>query len=102
MDNEKEIKVRKRNPIKKISLILFLLFISACNSKPMHTISAEKFQEAYEDSKISHSMKSYKLLDEKDGYICLEKLEMSLYNKSKWSKEVICSKIDKLSFEVKN
>ena len=25
----------------------------------------------------------------------LEKLEMSLYNKSKWSKEVICSKIDK-------
>ena len=32
----------------------------------------------------------------------LEKIEMSLYNKSKWSKKVICSKIDKLSFEVKN
>jgi len=87
--------------MKTAKLIGLLLILTGCTNNNTKIISTEKFQKEYENSKIAHSMRSYKLLDKQDGYICLLKKKMSLYNKSKWSEEQICSEIDKLSISLK-
>lgn len=94
--------------VNKFNLILYLLsiftMINGCTSNTTTTqmVSSNEFKKEYENSKVQHTMKSYKLLNTKNGRICLEKEEMSYFNKNKWNKKIICTQIDLLDKDMKN
>ena len=89
--------------VNKLLLSTCILIISGCaSSNNIQMVSSDEFKKEYKNSKIHHTMKSYKLLNIKNGKICLEKEEMSSYNKSKWNKEIICTQIDLLDEDIKN
>jgi len=88
--------------VNKLLLSVCILIISGCSSNNIQMVSSDEFKKEYKNSKIHHTKRSYKLLNIKNGKICLEKEEMSSYNKSKWNKEIICTQIDLLDRDIKN
>ena len=87
--------------MKKILIISILLVLSIGCSNNKRSISTHAFKKAYEESKIINSMKSYTIQKPEDGYICILKKEISLYDKSRWKESEICSAIESLDKEMK-
>jgi len=84
----------KENILYLLLLILLggIFVITGCTSNK-RIISTKAFKKAYEESQTMHSMKSYTIQKPKDGYICILKKEMSLYDKSRWNESEICAEI---------
>jgi len=88
--------------VNRFTLItMFAFIINACSSSNIRMVSSNEFKKEYKNSKIFHTTKSYTLLNVKKGKICLEKKEMSSFNKNKWNKELICIQIDLLDKDMK-
>lgn len=83
------------NRFNLLFLIILMINMSACSSSSnIRIISSDDFKREYQNSKILHTMTSYKLLNVKNGRICLEKKEISSYNQAKWDKEIICTQLE--------
>jgi len=79
-----------------IYLSIFILMVGCTQIEKKH-LSSIAFEKEYNQSKILHTMRSYKAPFIENSYVFLKKREMSFINKNYWTETLIYTEFNHLN-----